>query len=230
MVRTLDTRRIGSAIPEQVGHLLEQAIIVGRLSPRARLTELEVAATYGISRSPVREAMRLLEQNGLVQRSVRRGVWVSPLSLADFDEVYGCRIPLEGLAAEAAAQSPHAPAMRGRFDALLARLGTAKADADAPGFFNADVEGSALIYTLAANATLRRLLATLEKQALRYRFFAYEQSPKVIQLSIEATSVIYDRICKGDAQTARRLTERLIDDIRRTMRAVVAAAFPEAEG
>lgn len=214
-------------IPEHIARLLGQEIISSRLAPSTRLTEEEVAASYGVSRSPVREALRLLERDGLVRRSARRGIWVAPLSLADFDEVYSCRVALEGVAAEGAAKSPDAAASREHFNRLLRRLRAAQFAGDSTALFEADVEGSDLIYSLAANLTLRRLLGTLEKQALRYRYFAYAQSPKIVQLSVETTAQIYDLICQGEAEPARELTEGLIRDIWRAIRPIVADGCAE---
>jgi DNA-binding GntR family transcriptional regulator len=220
---------VARAIPDEVARRLGEDIIFNRLLPATRLTEDQVAATYGVSRSPVREALRLLEHDGLVKRSARRGIWVAPMSLTDFDEIYTCRTSLEAIAAESAARSVDSAAARPRFDELLVRLSAAQARGDARGFFDADVEGSDLIYKLAANVTLRRLLASLEKQALRYRYFAYEQSPEVIRLSAEGTSAIYDRICAGDTEGARRLTASLIRGIWQEMRPIIRQSF-EAVG
>ena len=100
-----DLAILTQAIPEVLRRQLEEEIVFGRLEPLARLTEEEVAARYGVSRSPVREALRLLEGDGLVHRAARRGIWVAPLSLRDFDEIYACRIPLEGLAAAGAEEA-----------------------------------------------------------------------------------------------------------------------------
>jgi DNA-binding GntR family transcriptional regulator len=216
---------IARAIPDELAKRLGEDIIFNRLQPETRLTEEQVAATYGVSRSPVREAVRLLERDGLVRRSARRGFWVAPVSLTDFDEIYTCRIALEAIAAEAAARSPDAPAAEAQFADLLGRLLAAEARGDARGFFVADVEGSELIYKLAANVTLRRLLASLEKQALRYRFFAYAQNPAVIRLSVEGTAAIYNRICAGDAARARSLTAELIENIWQKMRTIIGQSF-----
>jgi len=216
---------IARAIPDELARRLGEDIIFNRLPPDTRLTEEQVAATYGVSRSPVREAVRLLERDGLVRRSARRGFWVAPVSLTDFDEIYTCRIALEAIAAESAARSPRAPATQSHFNDLLGRLRSAQACGDARSFFDADVEGSELIYRLAANATLRRLLESLEKQALRYRFFAYAQSPEVIRLSVDGTAAIYDRICAGDAERARSLTAELIEGIWQKMRTIIGQSF-----
>ncbi len=136
---------LSRAIPEGLAALLEEEIIFGRLPPSMRLTEEEVALRYGVSRSPVREALRLLERDGLVLREARRGIWVAPLSIKDFDEVYACRIELEGLAAEGAARSQDR-ARKKQFAGLLAKLQDAAARGDAQEFFVVDVQGSALTY------------------------------------------------------------------------------------
>ena len=84
----LDTsRNISAAIPDNLARVLEQDIIFGRLEPSVRLTEETLAEAYGVSRSPVREALRLLERDGLVVREARKGIWVAPLSVKDLDEV-----------------------------------------------------------------------------------------------------------------------------------------------
>ncbi|MBB2206382.1 GntR family transcriptional regulator [Gluconacetobacter takamatsuzukensis] len=227
MTTTSLTTEIGTSIPENLARLIGADITFGRLAAWTRLTEEQVANTYNVSRSPVREAIRLLERDGLIARSSRRGIWVAPLSLKDFDGVYACRIALEALAAEQAARSPHAASTRPAFDRLLTRLRTTLANGDTVGFFEADVEGSEIIYDLADNPTLRRLLLSLEKQALRYRYFAYQHSAEVTALSVNATRDIYARICEGDHARARALTETLIKDIWQSTREVLADFFSE---
>ncbi len=146
--------------PRGLAALLEQEIIFGRLPPSARLTEEEVALRYGVSRSPVREALRLLERDGLVLREARRGIWVAPLSLKDFDEIYACRIELEGLAADGAARSRDKLRKKAPSPACSPSSKTAAARGDAQEFFLVDVRGSAPTYELArqpdADAPARR--------------------------------------------------------------------------
>lgn len=218
---------VSRAIPDHVAELLGHDIIAGVLAPNYRLTEENVADAYGVSRSPVREGLRLLERDGLVRRSARRGIWVAPLSLRDFDEVYLCRASLESVAAQQAAASPEASSAAAAFTSVLQRLQAAQVAGDISAFFKADVDGSELIYRLTGNVTLQRLLGTLEKQALRYRYYAYAQSPVVVRLSIDGSAQIFDSIGRGRAAAARRLTERLFNDIWRTMRPVIEATCPE---
>lgn len=216
--------KLAAAIPESLAEMLEEEIILGRLKSEERLTEEFVAERYGVSRSPVREALRLLERDGLVIREARRGIWVAPMSQRDFDEVYTCRIALEGLVARQAAESNDAERKK-EFRGLLVELKEAQARNDARQFFAVDVRGSALVYDLAANRTLTRLLQGLEKQALRYRFHAYEQDPKIIKLSLDDTARIYDVITAGDGDSAQAMTEKLIREIWQSMREKVRDYF-----
>lgn len=222
-----DLAILTQAIPEVLRRQLEEEIVFGRLEPLARLTEEEVAARYGVSRSPVREALRLLEGDGLVHRAARRGIWVAPLSLRDFDEIYACRIPLEGLAAAGAAASGTAQDKAALLD-LLPGLWRAYEARDARAFFEVDIQASGLIYAMAGNATLSRLIASLGKQALRYRFFAYAREPKMLEMVAPGSRRLWSSIAEGDAEGARAGTESLIREIWQIMRAIIREHFGAA--
>ena len=96
---------------------IERRIIAGELPPGAKLNEAELAAEMGISRGPVREAFRALEQAGLVQTEKNRGVFVRQVSLEEANEIYEVRAALEGAdrpsrRAARQAGAPRAPARR----------------------------------------------------------------------------------------------------------------------
>lgn len=77
---------------------VREAIYTGQLAPNERLREDQLAALFGLSRGPVREALVQLEREGLVIRTPNRGATVARLSLEDLDEVYSLRLALEQLA------------------------------------------------------------------------------------------------------------------------------------
>jgi DNA-binding GntR family transcriptional regulator len=88
-------------------HAYEQvrgAIVEGRYSPGDRLVEARIAAELGLSRTPVREALRLLQAEGLVVSERNRGAMVRPLSPTEVDDLYGLRIRLESYAVELATE------------------------------------------------------------------------------------------------------------------------------
>lgn len=85
-----------------IARRITDAIVSGQLPPGARLNELHLARDFGTSRAPVREAARLLESQGLVQASPRRGFFVRTLTALDLREIYELRIGLEKFACEIA--------------------------------------------------------------------------------------------------------------------------------
>lgn len=89
----------------QVARILTQAILAGRLPPGAKVAEAGVARELGISRAPVREAARLLERQGLLVASPRRGFFVRKLEANDIDEIYDLRLCVECHAGVGAARN-----------------------------------------------------------------------------------------------------------------------------
>lgn len=90
---------------EQVYHTLRGALLEGRFEPGARLTEARLARELGVSRTPIREAVRQLQQDGLLVTDGQGRVRVPAPDLDDIRELYECRIVLETLAARRAAQN-----------------------------------------------------------------------------------------------------------------------------
>jgi DNA-binding GntR family transcriptional regulator len=218
---TTSTFRVPAVIATELAQHLEEQIVYGDLAPGARLIEEDLVRKHDVSRSPVRESFRLLEQDGLVARESRRGVRVSPISLADLNEVYTCRLALEALAAETAAAH--------RTDANIAALRRALADLEAAfrthdprQYFRCNVMLTDCIHAAAGNATLSRLLRSIGKQSLRYRYLAYRDAPEMLPISVEGNQQIIDAIVAQRARHARTLTEDLIQISWNKMKAVFA--------
>ena len=217
------TFRIPDVLAKELARFLQDQIVFGDIAPGTRFIEEDIVRRYNVSRSPVREAFRLLEQDGLLVRDRRRGVRVGTLSVADLDEIYACRIPLEGMAADAAAQrraDAHLPAL----EAAMAGLQEAFDEANVREYFEQNVRLTDQILLASGNVTLRRLLGTIGKQALRYRYLAYSRNPDMMQLSVETNREIIEAILLGRGRTARMLTEDLIQQSWRGIRATFADA------
>ena len=89
------SREWGKTLSEGIVDALRKAILDGALEPGCRLVETELATTYQVSRGPLREALRVLEREGLVKYLPRRGTYVASLSTRDWQEVYSMRLLLE---------------------------------------------------------------------------------------------------------------------------------------
>ncbi|WP_458761355.1 GntR family transcriptional regulator [Afipia sp. TerB] len=93
-------------IPEQVAEELGAEIVAGRRKAGERLVELDLAQSFGVSRGPIREAIRILERRRLVELLPRRGAYVRPLSLKSIADLFNVRTALSTLAARTMATSP----------------------------------------------------------------------------------------------------------------------------
>jgi DNA-binding GntR family transcriptional regulator len=99
------------SVADQVAALLRQRILDGEFRPGSQLQELPLASALGVSRNTMREAIRILSIEGLLRRSLHRGVAVSQLSLRDVHEIYQLRRMLE-LPAVLAARRPDADLLK----------------------------------------------------------------------------------------------------------------------
>ena len=207
-------------VPKRIADALGRDIVFGRLAPESRIVEEELAARFGVSRSPVREAIRLLERDGLAVRAERKGARVSALGRKDLDEVYGCRIALEGIAAAEAA-AHHEKAHLKRLQSEVARLRKAFQRTDVVAYFEANVAFTEIIHEASGNRTVARLLGTLDRQSLRYRYLAYRNFPHLMSSSLEGNQDLVAAITARDAEEARRQTETLIRRSWETIRSCV---------
>lgn len=210
MLRTSEILVRAPVMPELLAEALESAIVFGELAPGGRIIEEEIAARYDVSRSPVRDALRRLEADGLVVRVDHRGARVTPISPSDLDEVYVCRIELEGLAAQQAAKRWQPPIDTVFSENLSAMRMAFKAN-DIRNYFLANVGFTDAVHRASGNVTLQRLLKSIGKQALRYRYLAYREAPKLMRMSVEGNREIVDLILARKGAQARRVTAQLIE-------------------
>lgn len=188
-------------LAQSVAAELENAIVYGDLPEGYKLNEEVVVQKTGVSRSPVREALRLLERDGLVTREPRRGVRVSPLSVKELDELYLCRLPLELMAAQLSCQNgtdDELDEIRSAHERCVAMA----AAGDIRNHFRSNVRMSQLIFEAGHNQTLIRLMTTIHKQALRYRYIAYQQSPETRATSVERNARLVEALLARDVETA----------------------------
>ncbi|MET7243365.1 GntR family transcriptional regulator [Methylobacterium sp. EM32] len=152
-----------SDLVRQVARRLTDAIVQGRLAPGAKVAEAAVARELGISRAPVREAARLLESQGLLKASPRRGFFVRELSAQDVDELYDLRLCVERHAAVEAARRL-TPAIRDGLRRQLALMRDLARHDDPALIVEADYEFHRLICAASGNGRLLRLFDGLASE------------------------------------------------------------------
>ncbi|MGH2345887.1 MAG: GntR family transcriptional regulator [Chloroflexota bacterium] len=181
---------------------LREAILLGHLRAGERVVEAEIARQMGISRGPIREAVRQLEQDGLVEYQPRRGVVVAPLSRDTVRDAYGVRAELDGYAARIAVANITDHHIARLIEIIDTMRGHARAD-DAEGLLHADVAFHQHIYTVAGNRVLLRLWTSLGPQAWTLFSGAQLRGYSLIDLA-DLHPPIVDALRTGDAAIAER--------------------------
>ena len=145
---------------------VRQAIIELRLKPGEALREAAIAEQLGVSKTPVREALARLEQEGLVETTSFKGAVVSGYSPEDLQEVYELRELLEGAAARAAATSASDEALE-RLRTLVAESRALHAEDDLAGLAELLGAFDLVIYDQVANERIRALIENLKAHLAR---------------------------------------------------------------
>src|SRR5688572_7838503 len=132
---------------------LERQIESGQLAPGAKLNEADVAADLRVSRGPVREAFRALDQIGLVRTEKNRGVFVRQVSLPEASEIYEVRAALEAMIGRLAARRAR-PAQLSGLRSLVKRMQAVARSRDADAYFPLNLEFHDTLAQAAGNAAL----------------------------------------------------------------------------
>lgn len=187
---------------------LREAILVGRYGPGERLLQEEVAAAFGTSRIPLREALRRLEGEGLVRISPNRGAVVTPLTAQDIADVYDLRLALESLALRRAAE--RAADLRAETAIRAESAERAMAGDDLPALFHLDRDFHADLAAASGNPHLVAALDGQWSQIMRvmHAYLRRGAYPMAVWTDHRA---IADAVAAGDADGAvANLTRHLI--------------------
>ena len=152
----------------QVYVRLRTAILHGTLAPMERITENQIAARFGMSRTPVREAFRRLEAEGLIHVVPQRGSFVSQPSIEGILEIYQIRTPLEAMATRIAAETIEAASLR-RLEEILAIEQDRSKRLSAERSLRLNREFHAIILACTRNRRLASMLTGLQDEVHRAR-------------------------------------------------------------
>src|SRR6185503_2259589 len=139
-----------NSLPALVQREIERMILAGDLAAGAQLRETEVAAMLGVSRGPVREAFRALEESGLVRLEKNRGVFVRQISVEEADDIFELRAVLDEFAGRRAAQKTTS-GQAAELHALVEVMESAVARGDVDGYHDANLAVHERIAQLAGN-------------------------------------------------------------------------------
>ncbi|HHY71581.1 MAG TPA: GntR family transcriptional regulator [Thermoanaerobacterales bacterium] len=187
---------------------IREAILNGRLKPGERLMEVQLAEEMGVSRTPVREAIRKLELEGLVVMVPRKGAYVAGLTLKDAAEVFEIRSSLEGLAAALAAERITDEEVTS-LDRILEAISTAGEKGDIKTIIKKDMEFHQVLFSASRNDRLAQIINNLKEQIDRFRMQSFSNPARLKSVLSEHKNIL-DSIKQGDAENAERLAKEHI--------------------
>lgn len=219
MVMPVTERKLSSHMYRE----LENAIVECALPPGTALSDRELAQQFGVSRTPVRDTLHLLESSGLVERGRRTGWAVTQIRLQDVQELYELRSLLEpaGLGRIVAWEDGELSKVASMFDGFSVPMGQSEVE----NYLVRDDEFHQLLIKAASNSQLTRAYYVVDRQLARCkRFVSYQDDSRREESLIE-----HRRVCaalgRRDEETARAA---LLDHIRTARDALIGAVKASA--
>lgn len=200
--------KTAASLRQQVIERLREAVISGHLSPGQRLTERELTESLGVSRTVVREALRQLEAEGLIEVIPNKGPVVRTLTAEEAEDIYRIRAVLQGLAAQQFVAHAAPGQVAALEDALNAVVAAYEAG-DAERTVETKTHFYDVLYAGAASDTLSTMLATLHARMWRWRALGLahpQRSEARSRESVENLRDIVAAIKNANAEEAERLT------------------------
>lgn len=204
------TRIAPLALYQEVAERLRQLIFSHELAPGTWVDEQALADNYGISRTPLREALKVLASEGLVTLKPRRGCYVTEISERDLDEIFAVMALLEGQCAQATAQKA-TDADLDRLRAIHAGLEKAAAAEDINGFFESNQAFHLALQEIADNRWLKHAIEDLRRVIKLSRHHSLFGEGRLEQSLAEHREIL------------AALTARRADDAERLMRAHIGS-------
>ena len=199
---------------------IERRILEGELAPGTKLNEADLAGELRVSRGPVREAFRALEQSGLVRTEKNRGVFVRQVSLDEANEIYEVRAALEGMIGRLAAKRIR-PVQLERIRAVVKQMHAVSRTRNAEAYYPLNVEFHELLLEAAGNRALQANYRRVVNELDLYRRETLARSAENIPISTRDHEAIVNAVAKGDERLAERLLfEHVIESRERLHRAL----------
>ena len=185
----MNTKLINRPLYEDVAERLREQIFAHELAPGSWLDEQSLAAAFGISRTPMREAIKVLASEGLVTTKMNKGAYVTEVDRRDLEQIFTVLSLLEGQAAKETAIKA-TEAQLTQLDNLHHRLEKAAADRDTEQFFEINVKFHELIQEIAGNKWMNGVIEDLRKVLKLQRRDSLSRSGRLLSSLIEHREIL----------------------------------------
>lgn len=209
---------------KQVYNLLREAIVKGKLAPGEKLVEVKIARELNVSRTPVREAIRMLELEEFIITVPQRGVFVAGIkSKKEIDDIFQVRIVLEGLAASLTAQNIKQEQIE-KMNKYTEQIKECIENNDLQRCIKIDIAFHQIIYEASQNKWLQKILDSLFEQITRFRAKSLSQAGRMKKALLEHKE-LSEALAEGDSETAKELAQKHIAEARES----VVSVFKEKQ-
>jgi phosphonate utilization transcriptional regulator len=211
-----------NSLPALVQSEIEQLILCGELAIGQRVNESELATRFGTSRGPIREALRALEESGLVRAEKHRGVFVREISVAEADEIYDVREVLDQLIGERVAERSTPPQLEA-LRAVVAEMDHATRAQDLKRYHALNLRFHDLLVEFAGNARLADSYRLLTKELLLFRLRGLQEGGGFAVSNTEHRAVLEAVAARDGARAGQLLRQHAAKSRARMHRAAAAA-------
>ena len=202
------------SLPEQIATQLADRIVSGTYAPGQRIMEQSIAEEFDVSRGPVREALRLLEKEGLVMILPRRGAQVTNPTTEEVNEIFDIRAMLNGLRDRLIAEDHQRERLVPVLEQEIARLAqTAAVPGSGDEYIEIVLRLNRVLTQACRNHRLQAILGSLAVQTVRYTRLGLS-TPQRRQQSVQSWQHLLRAIRDGDGDGAERIARQRVIDSR----------------
>lgn len=202
-----------------VFNTLREAILKGELRPGERLMELQLASKLGVSRTPIREAIRMLEQEGLAVTIPRKGAEVARMTEKDMEDVLQVRDALDELASSIACRQITAQELE-ELRLTMREFEESMKTGDIKKIAEVDVRFHDIIYKATRNPKLENILSNLREQMYRYRI-EYLKDARTYPTLIKEHTEIVEGLAKRDKDRVTAAMHKHVENQANTVKALI---------
>lgn len=215
----MNRRLLLTSLRERLYESLKEDILTNKFKPGEELQINKLAQDFGVSSTPVREALVRLEGAGLVVLISNRGAQVAPISLEDVKNVWEVRRLLEPNAAKVAAERCELAEIDALYEKMLSII---EGSVDFATYINSDLEIHELMFKYLSNTLLREILDRVDQHSMRIRYLAESNTdgfkPEVVKQVTREHLAILNALRERNAEKAVAATlEHLINGEARTL-------------
>jgi len=199
-------------LSKKVYHILKVRIIKGDFKPGEKILEVNIAEQLGVSRTPVREAIKGLAAEGLVKMNPNQGVVVINVSIEDLQEVLQTRRVLEGYAASVAAEKISKEETK-KLEKITKKMSICISKNDVVAYSELNAEFHNLILHVCGNKRLMKICNNLSSSDHRFRIRSLRNNPERLKYSLKEHQEILVALKKKDSEQTEKLSKKHIENV-----------------